>query len=262
MCSIEIAAPLVLALVAILPAPALALAEQAPDPATATAAALSFPGVAIYPAERRMEIEAVFNLDEAASSPLEYLAVTDYGKVHESLFRVRCEPQKLMLGLILFGLEPRPEVTFQGQAVALTGPRVAIEAEWDEGASRRRCRVEDLVIDVRLGAAMERVGFAFTGSRFVPNPAARRPGSTAPKELLTATSTGSLVALYHDPEAVLDNPLVSGGDIPLVVPSFRLPEIVGWIPGDDRLQPYPGRTAPRGTRATLHIAPVPPGGPR
>jgi hypothetical protein len=237
-------------LVLVLGLPARAAGDGAAAP-TPTAGVVRFPGISIDPAGKRIEVEATFAVTDAF---LEYLLVAEGGKAHESLFIAGCRGEHLQLGLIALGLEARPEVHFQGEPLALSGPRVAIEAVWEEGSARRTERVEDLLQDVRLGRAMERVGFAFTGSRFVKNPAARRDPA-APRELLAAAASGSLIAVYHDPDAVLDNPLVAGGDVPLLVPTFRMVEVAGWVAGDERYRAR--RDAPaRGTRAVLVIRPI------
>lgn len=233
-----------------------AFADEAPAAVTPTAkpGQLRFPGITIDPKEKRLEVEAQFEIVEDVVR-LEYLAVAEHGKAYESLFSVECSAEHLQLGLIAIGLEPKPEVQYQGEARALAGPRVAIEACWEAGGERKRARVEDLLFDVRLGAPMARTGFAFTGSRFIPNRAARRQDGAAPKEVLAAGASGSLVAIYHDPDAILDNPLYTGGDVPLCLPTFGMIEVATWIRGNDRLEPVKG-LPPRGTKVVLVVTPL------
>ncbi len=183
----------------------------------------------------------------------------------------------LELGLILLELEAKPQVSYQGQPKALEGDAVSIEAEWDEpaaagggdgggGAPKRvRVAVAELIRNpyARAGAAtVEAPGrFVFTGSKFIENPEIRfvdeEKAATLPKEVLAAKSSGNLVALYHDPEAILDNPLPTGGDIPLLLPSLQSPELLGWIGGDDFHRADTARIPPRGTKVLLHIRPAP-----
>lgn len=243
------------AIAAVAAAGLLLLGAEGAGAATTPTAAVEFPGIKIFPHERRIEAEAAFLIVDSATF-LEYLAVAPQGKTHESLLEIRCAPDKLHLGLLLLGLEPKPEVRFQGEAIELGGPRVAIEVEWAAAGAaaaggRRRARVEDLLRDARMGATMPRTGFAFTGSRFI-----RSFLRDGPREIFAANASGSAIALYHDPDAVLDNPAVTGGDVPLLAPTFALPEIAGWVPGDERLRPETERLPPRGTAAVLHIAPV------
>ncbi|HVY61170.1 MAG TPA: YdjY domain-containing protein, partial [Planctomycetota bacterium] len=222
-------------------APTAAAASPASGTATAVASGVvAFPGIKIFAKERRIECDAAFDLVDGAAT-LEYLAVAPNGKLHESLRELRCAPEKLPFGLILLGLDPKPEVEYQGEGRPLSGPRVAIEAAWTDPKTgeERRSRVEDLLEDARFDRPMERCGFAFTGSRFLargapsapagthgpppPAPAgAPKPAKPAPREVFAALASGSVIALYHDPDAVLDNPLISGGDVALLAPTFGL----------------------------------------
>jgi hypothetical protein len=250
------------------------LLGDAPAAPSAAAAPVEFPGIRIFPKERRIECDAAFDIVDEAYF-LEYLAVAPHGKLHESLFEIRCAPEKLQFGLLLLGLKEEPQVSFQGEGIALAGPRVAIEVEWADPKTgeKRRSRVEDLLWEARLGHEMERTGFAFTGSRFLrrgggaapagthgpppPAPKATAQEAGAPqKEVFAATSSGSVIALYHDPDAILDNPLLSGGDVPVLSPTFKLVEIVAWIHGDERLRPIASKLPPHGTPATLHLRPL------
>jgi hypothetical protein len=256
------------------PPPPTATAAPAAEPRSpsGTAVAREFPGIKVFTAERRLEVDAAFDIVED-SVFLEYLAVAPHGKLHESLLEIRCAPEHLQAGLYLLGLkEPRPaEVQWQGDPAPPSGPRVAIEAEWQEpGGVRHRERVESLLYDARLGREMDEVGFAFTGSRFIarghgsqagvhgPPPPDRpgKPGAPAEPEVFAASASGSVIAVYHDPDAVLDNPLVSGGDVPLLAPTFRLVEIVTWVPGDERLRPNAAKLPPHGTPCKLHMRPL------
>jgi hypothetical protein len=235
--------------------------SAAPEAGTATAApegALVFPGVRVFAKERRVEADAAFAIVDPAYA-LEYLAVASNGKLHESLLELRGEPEKLHLGLLLAGLEPRPEVVYQGEPRELAGPRVAIEVEWRvRGGASVRVPAEDLVRDVVLGGTLERKGFAFTGSRFLPGrapgPGGLAPGAAPRTDVFAASASGSAIALYHDPDAILDWPDVSGGDVPLLTPTFRLVEVSGWVPGDERFRPAAG-VPPHGTPAVLHLRP-------
>jgi hypothetical protein len=232
----------------------------APAAPTASAGVMRLPGIVIDPAARRVEVEASFQIVEEVF--LEYLAVGEGGKAHESLFIAHCSAENLELGLIMLGLKEEPQVHFQGEAVALAGPRVAIEARWTQDGAERSARVEDLLSDARFGKPMERVGFAFTGSRFQKRPAPRHAQPAAgPAEVLAAAASGSFIAVYHDPDAILDNPLVSGGDFPLLVPTFGMLEVAAWVPGDERIRPIKALLPPRGTRAVLVIRPLGPAEP-
>jgi hypothetical protein len=214
---------------------------------------VEFPGIRVFTAERRLEVDAAFAI-VAEEYYLEYLAVAPQGKLHESLLEVKCAPEKLQLGLILLGLEPRAQVQYHGEAVELTAPRVAIDVEWSAKDTKKRVRVEDLLFEARLGGSMPHTGFAFTGSRFIQGFA--RGNGPAPSQIFAATSSGSAISLYHDPDAILDNPLLTGGDVPLLSPTFDMVEVVGWVPGDERYRPYAERLPAQGTPCVLHMRPL------
>lgn len=264
MCSrrLALAASLALALVALVAAGGAGADEDGPAPAEKPArpvpeGAVALPGLVVFPKERRIEAEAWVCVTEGA---IEYLATTPSGKLHETLFVVEASAKDVNLALILCGLKERPQVRWQGEAVALTGDGASVEAELvgRDGAKVRR-PVEDFVLDRFHGAPLEPRPFVFTGSRFVPNPEARfedAPKGT-PRTIFAASSSGSLIALYHDPDAILDNPRVTGGDIPILLPTFGLPDLVDWVSGDERHRAHTGRLPARGTRAVLHIRAVP-----
>jgi hypothetical protein len=214
--------------------------------------------IVVFPKESRLEADAWFCVTDGE---VEYLAVTPKGKLHETLFVLEAEAKDLQLGLILLGLKEKPQVRWQGEARPVAGDAVTIEAEWAEASGARTRRpVLDLVYDTVLGDAMKPERFVFTGSRFVENPEARfapPEKKDVPKEVFAATSSGSLIALYHDPDAILENPLVTGGDIPILIPTFGMPDLVGWVPGDERHRAFRDRLPPRGTRATLHVRVAP-----
>jgi hypothetical protein len=231
--------------------PAAAPASAAPDRGAALegdpAHVVRFPGIRIDPIARTLAVDAWFAVVDG-STRLEYLAVTDKGKVHESLLVLECAPERLQLGLILLGLEPKAEVRYQGEARALTGPRVRVEAEFVRAGERVRVPVEALIYDLYAQAPLAPLGFSFTGSRFLD-----REGAGP---LFAADASGNAIALYHDPDACLDNPRLAGGDLPLLVPSFGMVELVDWLYGDDRLVAHRDRLPDRGTDATLIIEPL------
>jgi len=237
-------------------APSSASADEAKAP---TATAVAFPGIRIFPAEKRLEADGAFAIVDPAYF-LEYVAVTPQGKVHESLLELQAAPDKLNLGLILCGLEPRPEVQFQGEPIELSGPRVVIEVAWKKPSGEVvRYPVEALVNDARNGAPIEAAGFAFTGSRFLRAGRSAGPGAPAagakPNEVFAANASGSAISLYHDPDAVLDYAPISGGDVPLLMPTFRLVEAAAFVAGDERFRPVDGILPPHRTPVVIHVRP-------
>lgn len=194
-----------------------------------------FPGIRIYTDEGRIEVDGVICLKTGPA--LEVMGCTRRGKTHESLLLFDCEPEQLYLSLVILGLVPTPQVDEFGQALALErGDRVAVEVSWRAADSpegdpsapapvdgRVRRRVEDLIWDRVAQGPMPRVGWVFTGSRHVEVPAP--PDWKQTMRVFAATYGGNIAATYHDPDAVLDTPLLEGGDDTIYLPySERLPE--------------------------------------
>lgn len=205
-----------------------------------------FPGIRIYRDEKRVEVDGVVCLKTGPA--LELMGCTRRGKTHESLLLFECEPEQLYLSLVILGLVPTPQVNEFGQPIALDrGERVVLEVSWKaadspEGdpsapaavAGRVRRRVEDLIWDRVRNAAMPHVGWVFTGSRHVEVPAP--PDWKQTMRVFAATYAGNVAATFHDPDAILDTPLVEGGDDTVYLPySERLPE--------------------RGTEVIIHLRP-------
>lgn len=194
-----------------------------------------FPGIRIYTEEKRIEVDGVVCLKQGPA--LELMGCTRRGKTHESLLLFDCEPVQLHVALLMLGLVPTPQVNEFGQPIALSkGERVVIEVSWkaadgpqgDPSApgavdGRVRRRVEDLIWDRVRQGAMPRVGWVFTGSRDVEVPAP--PDWKKMMKVYAATYAGNIAATYHDPDAILDTPLLEGGDDTVYLPyAERLPE--------------------------------------
>jgi len=155
---------------------------------------------------------------------LELFACTDRGKTHESLFMAFVAPDKLHLALLALGAEPVAEVAHFGEVRALEkAPRLGVTVEWEnaKGETVRRL-AEDLLYDRYRRESMPRVGWAFSGSRFVTIPAGYE-GPTE-KKIYAGIYMGSILTVFHDPDAVIDNPLLTGGDDQTYLPfADRMP---------------------------------------
>ena len=152
---------------------------------------------------RTIEIDGEICLQEGA---LELFACGVGGKEYESLVRLHGKPSKLHFYLLALGLKPA-EKRLKGQGDPKTpgGDRVHIYVEWRHDRTRRRVRAEDLIWDTRRNATMERTTFAFTGSYLVKSEETGQVEYMADHDL-------SIITVFHDPVAVLDNPLTTGGD--------------------------------------------------
>lgn len=141
------------------------------------------------------------NMDEGS---IEYLAVAPGGKTHESLLRVNVRPLHLQVALLMLDLEPKNVLKTQGDPRAPQGDPVDLLVRWrTPSGEKREVRAEEMVIDGAVSKPMPRLSWVFTGSRIA------RQGFQADLEK-------SLVAVWHDPTAILDNPLPGGNNAYLV----------------------------------------------
>lgn len=206
------------------------------------------PGIVIDRNAGTIELSGV--ICRQSSSQLEVMMCTSRGKTHESLLLVDCAAEHLQMGLILLGLKPNPQVKEFGEFKALTeGPKVVLEVAWKNADGKEvRHRIEDLIYDRRRERSMERAGWVFTGSRDREVPAP--PDFEKTRKVFAAKYSGNLGALYHDPDAILDTPLMEGGDDTIFVPhAERLParmtqivvHIRAWKDGDEKGSPDEGK---------------------
>jgi hypothetical protein len=159
-------------------------------------------------AERTVTCPGEINMDEGA---IEYLAVAPGGKTHESLLRIDVRPLHLQLALLMIDLEPKNVLTQQGEKTTPQGDPVEIRVRWKDNAGHDQdVRAEDLVADGAPNKQMPRHDWVFTGSRIL-------------KAGFQADLEKSLIAVWHDPAAILDNPLPGGGNNAYLVNTKRTP---------------------------------------
>jgi hypothetical protein len=158
---------------------------------------------------RTVTCKGVINMDDGA---IEYLAVAPHGKTHESLLRVDVRPLHLQVALLMLDLEPKNVLKFQGDPTTPQGAPVEIRVRWrDLKGAEQEARAEDLILEVPAKRTMPPNRWVFTGSRVL-------------KEGFEADLAKSLVAVYHDPAAILDNPLPGGATNNYVVNTKRVPK--------------------------------------
>jgi hypothetical protein len=153
---------------------------------------------------------------------LAYLAVAERGKTHESLFALDVAPRDLHVALLLLGLRPealapadRPGAD---RAAALRpGDELRLTAAWQVEGTRVETPVEQLLLDRSTGETLKYNLWIYTGSP-LPEP-------------LLARQTGlPLVALWHDPLALVNsrssrvNPY-RGADLGIEALTDRLPPV-------------------------------------
>jgi len=150
--------------------------------------------IVINKLERSISFPAQVNQKDGL---LEYLLVHRRGKVHESLFKTDVEPYYLNLAFLLLSFEgtDRP-LQHQGDPAAPQGEPVSITVSYGAGgaekASPERWMVRRKYNDASSEEAVERLNWVYTGARVWLGRFAAQTG-------------GSIVAVYHDPDAIIDN---------------------------------------------------------
>jgi len=210
----------------------LGLAKSAPSaPARRPPVARVAPGVlrvgpiTVRQAAREVQVPATFAMDGGI---LEYVACTGYGKLYESLLRAEADAVHLQVALLLAGLVPTRSaggLRYQGDPSTPQGDAVTLSVRWRRGGREYARPVEELITDRARKAGMRRAPWVFTGSQF--------RGSE-----FAAQAEGSLVAVYHDPVALIN-----------YKPSSQSP----YRGGDKGFEVNRKAVPPIGTRATLII---------
>lgn len=166
-------------------------------------------GAAIVDTEARTVIcQGEINMDEGA---IEYLAVAPNGKTHESLLKIDIRPLHLQLALLMLELEPKNVLKTQGDRATPEGDPVELRIRWRTADGETKdVRAEEMVSEMPGDKPMPAHDWVFTGSRIV-------------KSGFEADLARSLIAVWHDPAAILDNPLPGGGNNGYVVRSSKTP---------------------------------------
>lgn len=156
--------------------------------------------VTIDPRKREVSLPCAVNMREGL---LEYALVGETGKRHESLLWTEVEPYNLQVALLLLGLKGGASGVGQGDAHAPQGDPVQLWVEWSDGGEAKRARLESWVARrLTPGGELGPVGemnWVFTGSRVVEG-------------VFLAQVERSIVAIYRDSTAMIDNPLPEGAD--------------------------------------------------
>jgi hypothetical protein len=134
-----------------------------------------------------------------SSGAIEYLAVAPDGKLHESLLRLDIRPLHLQLALLMLNLEPKNTLKFQGDPATPQGAPVSIRVRWlDTTGIQHDVPAEELIEQAPKRVTMPPHTWVFTGSRIL-------------KEIgFEADTEKSIIAVWHDPSAIIDNPLPGG----------------------------------------------------
>lgn len=156
-----------------------------------------------------MTCPGVINMD---SGSIEYLAVGPKGKLHESLLRLDVKPMHLQVSLLLLGLEAKNVLLFQGESKTPQGHPVELRIRWqDKAGKEQEFRAEELMQEMPGSKAVASGPWVFTGSRVL-------------KEGFEADLSHSIIAVWHDPAAILDNPRPGGANNAYMVNEKRTPK--------------------------------------
>ena len=128
---------------------------------------------------------------------VEYGLVHEDGKIHESLFRTKVRPQIFHTSLLLLKIKP-VESFFENiwsdepEQIDYSGKCFEILVTWDENQTKRESSLEKL--STNQGKSKPDIGklFIFTGSKMIEGN-------------FLAESTGSIVAIYADDNAIINN---------------------------------------------------------
>lgn len=139
---------------------------------------------------------------------IELFICAEGGKDYESAVVTACDVQQLDLSLVLSGMKKGALREKLGEPTKGEGSRVLVFAQWKDGDGEvRTCRVEDLVHDVVRKRTMPRVGWTYVGAwEDDVDAVTQQPNG---KKFLRAVRSRTLLATFHDPGALLDNPIVT-----------------------------------------------------
>ncbi|RKY26565.1 MAG: hypothetical protein DRP79_04655 [Planctomycetota bacterium] len=182
-----------------------------------------FGGVRYYSRERRIEFDGYILIKDSGGKPMELIACAPGGKTHESVLAADIKPSDLHAALIEAGLKPYSYANREAaDRVDLPGDRVIAWVEWKEGGRTKRCRTEEMLIDTRLSRPIGGWGWAFVGQFGVDVD----PDTGANIKVYRPNREKSLIANYHSPNTVLDNPRALGAfDEIFVTNSKRIPDV-------------------------------------
>jgi hypothetical protein len=144
--------------------------------------------------EGTLEVPAIVNMDRGL---IEVLACSPWGKLHESLFVVNADPHLLQVGLLLLLGLPAETVGDYPPSAPLhefkpQGPVLRLRAAWTDTTGAHDRPVEELICKGKAGTKMDEGPWVFTGSAIWEHGFA-------------AQITGTLVATYLDPSAIVNN---------------------------------------------------------
>jgi hypothetical protein len=190
-------------------------------------------GVTLRKSTREISFDASIN---QTGGLIEFLLVTEKGKVHESLFACAIRPADLNVAFKLLAYPSSPEL-FEVLAAdqrptgkypevpeeVRNGARLEISASWQDGANTKVLTVNDLVKNSSTEAPMAPGPWLYTGSLIHEG-------------VFRAEATGDIIAVFSNPTAMINYP----GDA-------RGSDEVWWV--------NPGTVPAKGTPVRITIKP-------
>lgn len=125
---------------------------------------------------------------------VEYALVHQRGKTHESLFRTAAEPLHIHLALLLLGGKPAYSARLPVDLLQeLPGEPVLIDVAWEEDGAPVVKPLSSFLVTTNDIAPLVAGPWAYNGSMMLDTG-------------LAAQSEGSIISLYLDPSALINNP--------------------------------------------------------
>lgn len=153
--------------------------------------------IVVNKAQRSITFPAEVNMDRGL---LEYLLVHRRGKTHESLLRTRVEPYSLQIAFLLLDFAGSEEkLGMQGDVTVPKGDPIRITLKSAAGGVGEEFPPERWLVNVIDGQA-----------RDVPPMSWVYTGSMIHYGRFLAQDSGSMVAIWHDPAALMDNTTPGG----------------------------------------------------
>lgn len=160
-------------------------------------------GVTLRKSTREISFDARVN---QTGGLIEFLLVTENGKVHEALFSCAISPTDLNVAFKLLGYPSSPEL-FEIVAAdhrptgkypdvpeeVRNGARLVISASWQADGTGKTCTVNELVKNSATGGVMPPGPWLYTGSLIT-------------QAGFRAEATGDIIAVFSNPTAMINYP--------------------------------------------------------
>ena len=153
-----------------------------------------FGGIIIDRKSNAISISAVSN---QVNGLVEYGIVHENGKIHESLFRTQIRPQIFHTSLLLLKFKPVENFfknlwSDEPKLVDYSKHCFEILVSWEINGTNYEKGIEKLSINQNRSAPIDKKSFIFTGSRMIEG-------------TFLAESSGSILAIYADDNAIMNN---------------------------------------------------------